>query len=452
MRWMLVLAFLILLAVAGADPGWSHDRLVRDPVCRMKVDPNAAKFKLTVGNETFYFCSQECQTNFTQSPAKYQKLAAELASRKVSFDVSLTTDHPPVAGQPVALTIGIRYASTGQLVTDFESVHTKLLHFLMATSDLAWFEHQHPVLGADGLFHLTWTFPRPGDYRLYADFTPADGDNQVKLLKCHVGGGPARALPLAPDKTRVKQVGDLTVELTVQSEPLCWARPALLTYSFWDAQGKPVTDMQPFIGAPGHLIAMRQKGPEVVHTHVVATPPNATRIPRTTLWLTPEMATEQGPAMTFELEVPGPGLYKVWGQFMHHNRVVTVPFVLSFNDIWMEPMPDAVPAVPDAKAAIQRATIAIDGGYSPSVVSVQEGLPVELTFTRAASDGCGDVVQIPELGLKKTIERKGRTVLRFTPTQAGPVRLTCGMGMYRGMVMVKSATRSSLAQLPGGPR
>jgi hypothetical protein len=113
----------------------------------------------------------------------------------------------------------IRYADTGKLVQEYEVVHERLLHLLMTTTDLAWFEHQHPVRGEDGIFRLSWTFKRPGKYRLYADFTPADGDNQVKPLMLTVGGGAPKTVALRPDRTRVKQVGDLRFELKLMGEP-----------------------------------------------------------------------------------------------------------------------------------------------------------------------------------------------------------------------------------------
>ena len=55
---------------------------------------------------------------------------------------------------------------TKELVKEFELVHERLIHLIMTTEDMSWFEHQHPVRGEDGIFRLTWTFPRPGKYRL----------------------------------------------------------------------------------------------------------------------------------------------------------------------------------------------------------------------------------------------------------------------------------------------
>src|SRR5207248_1753015 len=85
-------------------------------------------------------------------------------------------------------------------------------------------------------------------------------------------GKPVRlevAIRYADSKELVKEFGDLRFELKLQGEPLTMERPALLTYVIRDRRGRPVRDMQPFIGAMGHLLAISQDGKEVIHTHVL---------------------------------------------------------------------------------------------------------------------------------------------------------------------------------------
>lgn len=435
----LVLAGLIL---ATGWPAAAHD--VKDPVCRMTVDSDTARYRQKLGNTTFYFCSKQCLDKFQAAPEKYEKLAAQLEKQDLhTYAVDLKTGGDPVAGRPVQLELAIRYAdrpagggsAARELVKEFELVHERLLHLVMTTEDMAWFEHQHPVRGEDGLFRLTWTFPRPGKYRLYADFTPSDGDNQVLPLFLTVGGGEPKTVALTPDRKRVKQVGDLRFELRVLGEPLRMEKPVLLTYTVRDRQGRPVRDMQPYIGAMGHLLAISQDGKEVIHTHALqsASQPNMGG-EREPFRVTPAMVTETGPAFTFKLTLPSGGLYKTWAQFMHANRVYTVPFTFLVEDLWGK---NASAAPKDAGGAAQRATIVIDGGFSPASVAVNAGKPVELTFVRKEKSGCGEVVHFPSLGLKRTLKPGDTTTLSFTPRKSGPIRFTCGMQMYRGQVTVR---------------
>jgi YHS domain-containing protein len=432
-RWFSLFAVTAVMVLSGAR-AYAHD--VKDPVCRMIVDSDTTKFKHRLGNKTFYFCSKQCETRFAANPQKYEKLAAQLEKEDLhEYTVDLKTKRPAVAGQPVEMTFAIRYAEDGKLVQEYERIHEKWLHLLMVSEDLSWFEHQHPARGEDGLFRLTWRFPRPGRYRLYADFTPSDGDNQVKPLPLTVGGGPARTVVLRPDPKRVKQVGNYRVELQVRHEPLRMEKAAVLTYSIRDRSGRPLRDMQPFIGAMGHLVAISQDGKEVIHTHALH-PTTAPPMEQHAVHITPAMATETGPAFSFKLTLPTGGLYKTWAQFMHRNRVITVPFTFQVEDLWSQPSSTAAAQKPESKATVQRATVVVNGGYSPAAVTVKAGRPVELTFVNREKAGCGDVVKFPNLGVKRTLKPGEKTVVTFMPRQAGAIPFTCGMNMYRGRVIV----------------
>jgi len=427
--------FLILFGLAGSllvTAAAAHD--VKDPVCRMTVDSDTAKWKHRLGSRSFYFCSKDCLNKFAADPQKYEKLAAQLEKQDLhEYVVDFTPPENAVAGQPVTLDFTVRYKKSGEPVKEFERIHERLMHFIMTTGDMRWFEHQHPKQTGDGAFQLTWTFPRPGLYRLYADFTPADGDNQVVPLSLEVGGGEARSYPLKPDANLVKQVGDLRFSLRVQGAPFRMEKPLLLTYTVHDRRGRPVRDMQPFIGAMGHLLAISQNGKEVVHTHSLqAASRPAMGDQKEPFRVTPAMVTEKGPAFSFKLTVPTGGLYKTWAQFGRGGKVYTVPFTFHFADLWAKTPALAVKAV-----GVQRATVVIDGEYLPPRVSVRAGRPVELTFIRKEQVGCGDVLQFPTLGLKRTLKAGESAVIRFTPRKRGTITFTCGMKMYRGQVAVR---------------
>ncbi len=109
-----------------------------------------------------------------------------------------------------------------------------------------------------------------------------------------------------------------------------------MTYRFTDLKGAPVTDMQPFIGAMGHMIALRDDATHCVHVHVLhGVAPgsySASMLPimqaSDPVKVTPDMVTLTGPEFSFKLTLPTPGTYRVWAQFMRHNRVITVPYTV----------------------------------------------------------------------------------------------------------------------------
>lgn len=100
-----------------------------------------------------------------------------------------------------------------------------------------------------------------------------------------------------------------------------------------------------------------------------------------------------------------------------------------------QPTPEAPVAT---EGGVQKATVTIDGGkYTPSVITVAQGKPVELTFTGGKDLGCGGTVVFKSLNQSKDVKTGESVTFTFTPDKAGDIRFTCGMDMYDGKVVVK---------------
>ena len=312
----------------------------------MMTDTDTTPYRETVNGKTYYFCSDTCKAKFDKAPTAYVTLNTRLAAGLVrTYQLDFTAPPHPLPNRPVPLSFTIRELPSGRVVQDFEIVHEKRLHFLIVSADLAYFEHQHPALGPDGRFRLTWIFPRAGRYYLFADCTPTDGDNQILRTTLDIGGSPPQtpAPPhLVPDTPQIKTVGDTRVRITLRPGSLRARHQTLLTYVLTNSAGRPRTDMQPILGVMGHLIALRNDTQTIVHTHALhgvqsgsygaamlammqAGQPEAVPV-------TPEMVTETGPAFTFKLTLPKPGLYKLWAQFQRRNRWLTVPFTVRVRE------------------------------------------------------------------------------------------------------------------------
>jgi len=96
------------------------------------------------------------------------------------------------------------------------------------------------------------------------------------------------------------------------------------------------------------------------------------------------------------------------------------------------------PVVAKLLKGVQKLSITIDDGkYSPAVISVKKGVPVELTFKAGKNMGCGSTVVFKSLKLSKEVPTGNSIVIKFTPKRAGTIEFTCGMGMYDGKVIVK---------------
>lgn len=76
-------------------------------------------------------------------------------------------------------------------------------------------------------------------------------------------------------------------------------------------------------------------------------------------------------------------------------------------------------------------------GFSPSSISVEEGFPITLIFKRATKEGCGDKVVFPSLNITRDLPIGKNVTVKFTPDQSGEIAFTCGMGMYKGKIVVQ---------------
>ncbi len=102
------------------------------------------------------------------------------------------------------------------------------------------------------------------------------------------------------------------------------------------------------------------------------------------------------------------------------------------------PPPFEVPV----KDGVQEFTLVVTpGGYDPLRFSVQQGVPVRMTFRALGQVGCGKELVLPTdsrntLSVYLKSDTEVRTV-EFTPTEAGEFLFNCSHQMYRGVMTVR---------------
>ncbi|HKU60016.1 MAG TPA: cupredoxin domain-containing protein [Gemmatimonadales bacterium] len=87
----------------------------------------------------------------------------------------------------------------------------------------------------------------------------------------------------------------------------------------------------------------------------------------------------------------------------------------------------------------QSVRIVVEGGYTPSVVTVEAGRPVRLEFERRETSGCTEEVVVPDFGIRTFLPAHQVTPVQFTPVRPGTYEFTCGMGMVRGRLVARAA-------------
>jgi hypothetical protein len=223
------------------------------------------------------------------------------------LDVTLL---PRVGGGASGLQLVVRDPDTGEPVTRFIDVHERKLHLFILSRDLAQFAHVHPEPRQDGGFDLRHELAA-GQYMIVADFLPAGGTSQL-VHRAVVTRGYARPL-FTPSPEIVSVPPELIVDglrIRMEAPSPSARRETTMRFHVSDAvSGQPMTDLEPYLGAPGHLLIVNQDVTTVIHGH-------------------PEGPSTTGPIVTFTPVLPGPGRYKLWAQFQRRGAVVTAAFVI----------------------------------------------------------------------------------------------------------------------------
>jgi hypothetical protein len=234
-------------------------------------------------------------------------LPAGLAVSEDGFTLALDAPELPT-GDAVPLAFRV-LGPDGHAVTDYALRHDEDLHLIAVRRDLSGYQHVHPDLGADG----TWRVPldlSAGSWRIFADFAAsADGEDRTLGADLSVAGNYVPA-PL-PAATRTAEVDGYTV--TLDGDLVAGEESGLTLTVARD--GVPVTDLQPYLGAYGHLVALRTGDLAYLHVHPTGEPGDG--------------ATPAGPGISFATTTPSSGSYRLFLDFRHDDVVRTVAFTVA---------------------------------------------------------------------------------------------------------------------------
>jgi hypothetical protein len=230
-----------------------------------------------------------------------------------------TTPAAPRAGVPVRFRINILDPDSRKPITDFAVVHDRQYHLFVVSQDLKHFAHIHPEQQRDGSWTIDHTLPQPGYYRIYSDFMPVGGTPQILARTLATAGYDgdlaSSTAALVPDHLFVKQTEDMTVKLTLEPATIVAGRMVKLRYDL-SSDGKPVTDVEPYLAAWGHTLVLSEDAVEYVHAHPIEYLPTDVAEPR------------GGPTVTFDALFPKPGRYRLWTQFKRKGTVTTTTFAV----------------------------------------------------------------------------------------------------------------------------
>ncbi|WBO65685.1 hypothetical protein [Streptomyces camelliae] len=214
---------------------------------------------------------------------------------------------------PSGTTATYRFTITapgGRPLTDFAVNQTKQLHFYAIRSDLTGFQHVHPTMAAGGTWTARLSALEPGMWRLFTQFTPADGPGKgqdLVLSRTVTVPGPASttALPAPSSSTTVDGYA-LTVRGHLKAGT---TSPLTVTVR---KSSMPVTDLQPYLDTYAHLTAFRQGDLAFAHLH----PQNKVT------------GGHGGPTLDFMADLPASGNWRLFLQFQTAGTLHTASITL----------------------------------------------------------------------------------------------------------------------------
>lgn len=80
--------------------------------------------------------------------------------------------------------------------------------------------------------------------------------------------------------------------------------------------------------------------------------------------------------------------------------------------------------------------VTVDGGYRPSVITIPNGTPSSITFTRNDPNSCLEEVVIPDFNIQKFLPLHEPVTITISPAKPGSFKMHCGMSMFHGKILV----------------
>ena len=324
-------------------------------------------------------------------------------------------------------------------------VHERPLHLLVVAEDLGEFHHLHPELVAGDRYEVEHEFEAGQRYRLYADYTPPGGAQQIVSYRIEAVGGGRRRPSRRP--TRASAPEQRGEGLTAHFGPMDGAvlragTEVEFRLRVRNEAGGLVEGLEPFLGAWAHFVVIDPAHRHFIHAHPVgADSPGpveraaAERLPHAHLPVDPGPPPDEIRTMII---FPASGLYRVWAQFQVDGRLITMPFDLTVGP----PIAKGKRSTPNQlDPAITRVQVS-SRGFSPTEVVVPSGQPWRIAIERTSEPNCASQIVIPALGIRKKLPLGETTILDLPPLQDGRISFSCGMGMYRGMFLISPALRA----------
>ncbi|UYZ64877.1 heavy metal-binding domain-containing protein [Hymenobacter weizhouensis] len=304
----------LLPALALASLTWAAIGCSSNPTTPTEATATADASGTEHAGGHIYSCPMHPEVTSTKAGDNCPKCGMKLehtdkpAGDGKTYQMNLSTQPAQLAaGQAATLSFLPQVVGQEQAPVPLAVVHEKKMHLIIVSRDLSEFYHEHPEFTAAGRYDVPFTFKTGGDYVLFQDYTPSGSSHQLGRQQVSVTGPKKAPVKFSQDQMQWRQDGyqaTLSFDKPVQAGQLLGMRIDV------QQDGQPVTDLDNYLGALGHVVVISKDTQDYLHVH-------------------PNDQADRGPRIGFNTTFDKPGLYRVFLQFNHGGKIHTGDFTVN---------------------------------------------------------------------------------------------------------------------------
>jgi hypothetical protein len=261
--------------------------------------------------------------------------AGEFKLHDEKYAMTLTTVPATITtGKPVLFKLVAQFTGTKKPL-QLSLAHEKIMHLIVVSTDISYFEHIHPIQQQDGSLTTTTILPHAGYYRIFADITPTEtGHNQVFDFDVMAEGGTAK--PVVPLVITTESTLADGYKATLTSIPMAFqASTTTEVKVVLTKDSKPIKDLGKYMGSLSHMVIISEDGKLYLHAH----PEDGTEHEGMKMGSVmpdddkkPADKSAAGPEVKFHTNFPKAGKYKIFVQVNHQEKIQTFSFGIDVKE------------------------------------------------------------------------------------------------------------------------
>ena len=194
-------------------------------------------------------------------------------------------------------------------ISQFEVMHTKPIHLLIADPTLNDYHHKHPVTKGTGQYAFTFTPHTACSYRIWVDVKLKN--TQQQYIPVDLKG--TEACDQSLTKTANLETSSQGYDFKMQLENQLMENESVLATISISKDGKPVDFLEPVMGAFSHMVGFYEDYKTIAHIHPMDKEPT-------------ESEPRGGPNLRFHIEPEHAGYLKLFVQVQIDGKQIFVPF------------------------------------------------------------------------------------------------------------------------------